>query len=103
LKDTDIDKAIKIIREVIGKYEAQREWFAIAKPAYLKLAHYLQKKGDRDGAWRIYNQMIQKAGREGDVLLIGMHLSDILFSHGLIERKGEKLQGCCFIQNPVIC
>lgn len=89
LKDTDIDKAIKIIREVIGKYEAQREWFAIAKPAYLKLAHYLQKKGDRDGAWRIYNQMIQKAGREKDVLLIGMHLSDI-YSRMASLREKEK-------------
>lgn len=89
LEDTDIDEAIKTIRDVIGKYEAQRERFAVVKPAYLKLAHYLQKKGDQDGAWRIYNQMIHKAGREGDILRIGIHLSDI-YSRMASLREMEK-------------
>lgn len=89
LKDSDIDTAIRIVKEVIEKYEAHDEPFGNLKPIYFKLANYLQKKGSRDEAWRIYNQMILKASQGGGFLILGMYLADI-YSHMASLREKEK-------------
>ena len=87
LKDSDIDTAIRIVKEVISKYERRNEFFSNIQPIYFKLAHYLQKKGNRDEAWRVYNQMIQKACQEGEPLLLGMALADIYSRMGALRKK----------------
>jgi len=89
LRDTDIDTAIRIVEQVIKEYEEQDEPFVNLKPIYFKLAYYLQKRGDRDKAWKIYNQMILSASEDEDVLILGMDLADI-YSHMASLREKEK-------------
>jgi len=74
LRDTDIETAIRIVEEVIGKYEQHNESFTNLIPTYFKLAHYYQKKGDYDKAWGIYNRVVLKAMQEDDIQILGMHL-----------------------------
>jgi len=98
LKDTDIDTAIRIVREVIREYKKQNEPFVNLKPVYFKLAYYLQKKGDRNGAWKIYNEMILEAIEQGHYLILGMDLADIYSRMALMAEREARYKDAIFFK-----
>jgi len=98
LKDTDIDTAIRIVREVIREYKKQDEPFVNLKPVYFKLAYYLQKKGDRNGAWKIYNEMILEAIKQGHYLILGMDLADIYSRMALMAEREARYKDAIFFK-----
>lgn len=58
LKDSDIDIAVRIVKQVADEYEKDNVPFEEIKPIYFKLAHYLRKSGDTNSAWKIYQKML---------------------------------------------
>jgi len=88
LKNSDIDTAIRIVKQVINEYEKDNRPFEEIRPIYFKLAHYFQKKGNRDEAWRTYNRMISEAIEE-DPQFTGIYQGQI-YSRMASLREKEK-------------
>lgn len=86
LKDSDIDTAIRIVKQVVEEYEKNNEPFESIRPIYFKLAHYLQKKRDRDGAWKIYNKMLLDIMEE-DPQFMGIYQGQIYSRMALLRGK----------------
>jgi len=86
LKDSDIDTAIRIVKQVVEEYEKNNEPFESIRPIYFKLAHYLQKKRDRDGAWKIYNKMLLDIMEE-DPQFMGIYQGQIYSRMALLKEK----------------